>query len=164
MLQTHTFEPVFNCNSIILILGTFPSVKSKENKFYYGHPQNRFWQVISNVYDCEKPQTVEEKIEFLLLHGTALWDVIKSCEIIGSADNKIRNIIQNDISVILSRCNIRQIYANGKMAEKLYNQYILPTIGHNINGLPSTSPANAAWSVKRLSVEWSCINNQFNIL
>jgi len=164
MIQTHTIDPVFDCNSKILILGTFPSVKSRENKFYYGHPQNRFWQVISNVYECEKPQTVEEKILFLLSHGIALWDVIKSCEIIGSADSKIKSITPNDINRILSQSNISRIYANGKTAEKLYNQYILPAIGRNIHVLPSTSPANAVWSVNRLTVEWSRINNQMNTL
>lgn len=158
MIQTHTFEPVFDCNSKILILGTFPSVKSRENKFYYGHPQNRFWQVISNVFDCEKPQTVEEKTLFLLSHGIALWDVIKSCEIIGSADSKIKNITPNDINRILSQCNISRIYANGKTAEKLYNQYILPVTQRNIIMLPSTSPANAVWTVKRLSAEWNRMN------
>lgn len=157
MKQIHTFEPVFDGNSEILILGSFPSVKSRENKFYYGHPQNRFWRVISMIYSCEKPQTIDEKKAFLLSHGIAVWDVIQSCEIAGSSDSSIKNVTPNNLNVILLKCDIKQIYANGKTTEKLYMQYIEPKIGRDIIALPSTSPANAAWSIDRLSEAWSCI-------
>lgn len=159
MVIKHTFEPVFNAASKILILGTFPSVKSRENKFYYGHPQNRFWQIISALYGCEKPQSTDEKKILLLSNGIALWDVIHSCEIEGSADSSIKNVTPNDLNKILRHCNIKRIYANGRTAEKLYTKYIKPQIDREIITLPSTSPANAAWSTERLIEAWRQIKN-----
>ena len=153
----HTFEPVFNENSKVLILGTFPSQKSRENGFYYGHPNNRFWKVMAAVYNDRLPETNVEKKEFLLKNHVALWDVIYSCNIIGSSDNSIRDVIPNEINVILDSCNIRAIFANGHTAEKLYNRYILTSSGREILRLPSTSPANAAWSLNRLISAWSVI-------
>ena len=153
----HTFEPVFNENSKVLILGTFPSQKSRENGFYYGHPNNRFWNVMAAVYNDRLPETNVEKKEFLLKNHVALWDVIHSCNIIGSSDNSIRDVIPNEINVILDSCNIRAIFANGYTAEKLYNKYILTSSGREILRLPSTSPANAAWSLNRLISAWSVI-------
>ncbi|MDD4774220.1 MAG: DNA-deoxyinosine glycosylase [Eubacteriales bacterium] len=157
MLQTHTFKPVFDKNSKLLVLGTFPSVKSRENNFYYGHPQNRFWNVIAGIYQCETPQSVKEKTELLLSNGIALWDVIQKCEIVGSADSNLKNIVTNDINIILSQCDINRIYANGRVAGNIYKKYIEPTTGREITILPSTSSANASWSLCRLIDIWCCL-------
>lgn len=155
---THTFEPIFDKNSEILVLGSFPSVKSRENNFYYAHPQNRFWNVVASVYSCPVPKTVEEKKNMLLSNKIAVWDVIKSCEITGSADSTIKSVIPNDLSEILSVADIKKIYANGKTAQSLYNKYIKKNTGVDIISLPSTSPANAAYSLEKLIKEWKIIN------
>ncbi len=155
---THTFEPIFDKNSEILVLGSFPSVKSRENNFYYAHPQNRFWKVVASVYSCPVPKTVEEKKNMLLSNKIAVWDVIKSCEITGSADSTIKSVIPNDLSEILSVADIKKIYANGKTAQSLYNKYIKKNTGVDIISLPSTSPANAAYSLEKLIKEWKIIN------
>lgn len=155
---THTFEPIFDKNSEILVLGSFPSVKSRENNFYYSHPQNRFWRVVASVYSCPVPKTVEEKKNMLLSNKIAVWDVIKSCEITGSADSTIKSVIPNDLSEILSVADIKKIYANGKTAQSLYNKYIKKNTGFDIISLPSTSPANAAYSLEKLIKEWKIIN------
>lgn len=156
----HEFEPVFDADSKVLILGTFPSVKSRENNFYYGHPQNRFWKIIALLTDSEIPQTIEEKKKILLEHGIAVWDVIESCEIVGSSDSSIRNVVPADLERILSRCDIRKIYANGGTAKKLYEKYSMKKTGREIVGLPSTSPANAAYSIERLMEYWSVIKEE----
>ncbi len=153
----HNIPPVFNENSEILILGSFPSVKSRESEFFYGHPQNRFWKVTAAVFGCDVPETVEEKKSFLLKNHIALWDVIGMCEITGSADSSIKNVVPNDISVILDTAKIKHIYVNGKTAEKYYNKYILPYIGIKAECLPSTSPANAAKNLNELIVDWKKI-------
>ncbi len=150
----HTFEPVFDGNSEILILGTFPSVKSRENHFYYGNPQNRFWKVTAALAGEEPKETVPEKREFLLRSHIAVWDVIAECEIAGSSDSSIRNVKPNDMSVILDHAPVRGIFANGAKAYDLYMKYCYPTVNREIVKLPSTSPANAAWSVDRLVEEW----------
>lgn len=155
---THTFEPIFDKNSEILVLGSFPSVKSRENNFYYAHPQNRFWRVVASVYSCPVPKTVEEKKNMLLSNKIAVWDVIKSCEITGSADSTIKSVIPNDLSEILSVADIKKIYANGKTAQSLYNKYIKKSTDFDIISLPSTSPANAAYSLEKLIKEWKIIN------
>lgn len=155
---THTFEPIFDKNSEILVLGSFPSVKSRENNFYYAHPQNRFWRVVASVYSCPVPKTVEEKKNMLLSNKIAVWDVIKSCEITGSADSTIKSVIPNDLSEILSVADIKKIYANGKTAQSLYNKYTKKNTGVDIISLPSTSPANAAYSLEKLIKEWKIIN------
>lgn len=151
---THEFEPIYNQASKVLILGTFPSVKSRESQFYYGHPQNRFWKVIARLTDSPVPQTVDEKKEVLLRHGIAIWDVISSCEIKGSSDSSIRNVIPADLNNVLERSNIQKIYANGGTAKKLYDKYSRSQTGRDIIGLPSTSPANAAFSLDRLIESW----------
>lgn len=155
---THTFEPIFDKNSEILVLGSFPSVKSRENNFYYAHLQNRFWRVVASVYSCPVPKTVEEKKNMLLSNKIAVWDVIKSCEITGSADSTIKSVIPNDLSEILSVADIKKIYANGKTAQSLYNKYIKKSTRFDIISLPSTSPANAAYSLEKLIKEWKIIN------
>ncbi len=153
----HPIEPVFDENSRILVLGSFPSVKSREVGFFYGHTQNRFWKVVATVFDTEVPDTIEKKRRFLLDYGIAVWDVISSCEISGSSDSSIRNVIPNDIGIILNKANIKQIFVNGKTAEKYYNKYVLPLIERPAICLPSTSPANAAWSIEKLVRSWNVI-------
>lgn len=152
---THGFEPVYDANSRILILGSIPSVKSREQGFYYGHPRNRFWQVIARILDSSLPETIEEKRKLLLEHGIALWDVIQECDIIGSSDSSIRNVKATPLGEILSIGKIHKIYGNGKTAAKLYRKYQQERVGLEIQELPSTSPANAAFSLDRLVEIWS---------
>ena len=139
----------------MLILGSFPSVKSREQRFFYGHPQNRFWKVLAAVFGCAVPQTVEEKKQMLLANGVALWDVIASCEIAGSSDASIRNAVPNDLSRIFAAADIRAVYCNGATSYNLYQKYVLPVTGREAIKLPSTSPANAAWTLERLIDAWS---------
>ncbi|XME02300.1 DNA-deoxyinosine glycosylase [Lachnospiraceae bacterium C1.1] len=153
----HPIAPVYDENSKILILGSFPSVKSRETAFFYGHPQNRFWKVTSAVFEDKVPETIEEKREFLLRNHIAVWDVIKSCDIEGSADSTIRNVIANDLAQILEKADIRQIFVNGKTAEKYYKKYTRDKIKREAVCLPSTSPANAAWKLDRLIEAWKLI-------
>ena len=154
---THTFEPVFDENSKILILGTFPSVKSRENHFYYGHPQNRFWKVMEAVTDSPLPQSVEEKKAFLLQNRIAVWDVIASCEIKGSSDSSIKHVVPNDLNRILSVSHIEQIYTNGNAAFQLYEKYCKSQTHMDAIKLPSTSPANAVYSLEKLVESWKSI-------
>lgn len=154
----HPFPPLYDENSKVLILGSFPSVKSREQMFFYGHPQNRFWKVISAVTGKNLPVTIEEKKQLLLSSGIALWDVIASCEITGSSDSSIKNAVANDLTEILNNAEIKQIFVNGKTAEKYYNKYIRDKIGRSAVCLPSTSPANAAWSVEKLISEWKILD------
>lgn len=150
----HTFEPVCNEKSKILILGSLPSVKSREQGFYYGHPQNRFWRVLAAVLSCPVPITISEKKEMLLKHRIAVWDVIESCDIMGSSDSSIKNVVPADIGALLHRTQICRLFANGKKAESLYRRYIFQKTGIQITALPSTSPANAAFSLERLTEVW----------
>lgn len=152
---THPFEPVYTASSKILILGSLPSVKSREQNFYYGHPQNRFWRVMSCILDEPLPQTIEEKKGMLQKHGIAVWDVIYSCDIIGSSDSSIKNVTPTDIAALVRKTQIKNIYCNGKTAGKLYGKYQQQTVGLPAITLPSTSPANAAFSIERLVREWS---------
>ena len=155
----HPIHPVFDESSKILILGSFPSVKSREANFFYGHPQNRFWKVLASVFGEEIPMTVEEKREFLLRNHVAVWDVIHSCDIVGSSDSSIKNVVANDLSVILDVAKIEQIFVNGKTAEQYYKKYIEKEIGRKAICLPSTSPANAAWKVERLVDVWKQVKD-----
>lgn len=148
--HNHEFPPVWDGNSRILILGSFPSVKSREQNFFYGHKRNRFWKVLSAVLDCKEPITIEEKRKMLLDNGIALWDVIQSCEIKGSSDSSIRNVIPNDLSEMLANSKIKRIYTNGQTAGNLYKKYMQSEVNMEAITLPSTSPANAAWSLERL--------------
>lgn len=151
---THTFAPVYNKQSKILILGTFPSVKSREGDFYYHHPQNRFWKVLSRLFETDLPLTIPAKKQMLLDHHTAIWDVIKSCDIIGSSDASIRNMQPNNISKILDNSSVKRLYANGTKAYELYMRYCYPKSKLEIVKLPSTSPANATYSLDRLVEVW----------
>ncbi len=153
----HNIPPLYNKNSETLILGSFPSVKSRETEFFYGHPQNRFWRVLAGVFCCEVPQTTEEKKRLVLENRLALWDVIAECEIIGSADTSIKNVKPNDISQIIKNSAVSRIFVNGKTAEKYYIRYTEKQLGQKAVCLPSTSPANAAWSLDRLIDTWRVI-------
>lgn len=156
-MTEHNIEPVYDEHSEILILGSFPSVKSRESRFFYGHPKNRFWKVVSTVYDDNAPQTTDEKRQFLIKRHIAVWDVIKSCDITGSSDSSIRNVVANDIRRILDSADIKRIFVNGRKAEELYRKYIFPQTKREAVCLPSTSPANAAWSIEMLIEEWKII-------
>lgn len=152
--EIHPIEPIFSKNSEILILGSFPSVQSRADCFYYAHPQNRFWRTLSEVLGEPLPQSKEEKTALLLAHRIALWDVIASCDIHGSSDSSISSVIPNDLSRILSVAPIRRIYVNGRTAEKYYMKYLYPITQIRPLALPSTSAANAAWSQERLTACW----------
>ena len=154
---THEFPPVYDKDSRILILGSFPSVKSREVQFYYGHPQNRFWKVLAAVFGAPLPESTEEKKAFLAENRIALWDVIEQCDIIGSDDSSIKNVVPTNLDRILETAQIRQIYCNGAVSHKLFCKYQAQSTGRTAVRLPSTSPANAAWNPKRLIREWSVI-------
>ena len=149
----HTFGPVYDSESRILILGSFPSVKSREISFYYGHPQNRFWKLLSLLFN----EDIKDKKSFLLKHHIALFDVIESCDIIGSSDSSIRNVKPNDLNIILNNSKIETIYLNGSKAYELYNKYCKDSYDIEAIKLPSTSPANAAYSLNDLYNEWKII-------
>lgn len=164
MKVIHEIPPVYNEQSKILILGSFPSVKSREGSFFYHHPQNRFWKVLACVFGtatCEKnlcegyvPGTIEEKKTFLLEHGIAVWDVIASCEIEGSSDSSIREVVPNDLTELLETAAIEKIICNGAEAHKLYVKYLEKETGRLAFKVPSTSPANAAFSLEKLVNKW----------
>ncbi len=153
----HPIPPVWNGDSRILILGSFPSVKSRETGFFYGHPQNRYWRVLAAVYDQPFPEDIPQRREFLVRNRIAAWDVIRSCEIAGSSDASITNVVPNDLRPILEGADIQAIYVNGRTAEKMYRRYTEPLTGRPCICLPSTSPANAAWSLERLTEAWKVI-------
>lgn len=150
----HPIKPIYNNDSKILILGSFPSVKSREEGFFYGNEKNRFWKVISSVFGSDLPNTIDEKTQFLLDNKIALWDVIHSCDINGSSDSTIKNVKANDIAFILNNSNITKIFTNGKKAYELYEKYIMESTKTPAIYLPSTSPANASWSEERLVQYW----------
>lgn len=158
-MHIHTIPPVFDENSKILILGSFPSLKSRERGFFYAHPQNRFWHVLAYVFERPLPESTEEKKELLLSCNVALWDVIQSCNIEKSKDSSIRNVIPNDIEKILKATDIQQVFAGGQTAGALYNKYIYPKTLREIEILPSTSSANGRYSLERLCEEWKIIRN-----
>ncbi len=156
-MEQHNIPPLFDAESRILILGSFPSVKSREGQFFYHHPQNRYWKVMAAILSCEIPVTIEEKKKMILSHHIAMWDVIASCEIDGSSDSSIRNVVPNDIGRLLAETKIAKIYTNGLTAHKYYHKYIEKQIEITDVTLPSTSPANAAWSLERLIQAWQPI-------
>ena len=153
----HPIAPVFDENSKILILGSFPSVKSREAAFFYGHPQNRFWKVVSAVLGESCPVTIDEKKQMLLQNRIALWDVIASCRIEGSSDSSIRDAVPTDLQAILNTAGIRAVFCNGQTAFRLYERYQETQAGIPATALPSTSPANAAYGVARLIEHWKAI-------
>lgn len=158
MTLNHGFAPVFDERSRLLILGSFPSVKSREEQFYYAHPRNRFWPVLAAVFDSEVPRTVEEKTAFLHRFGIALYDVIESCSIVGSSDSSIADVVPADLSAIVSGTEIGdRIFTNGATTFRLYRRYCYPSLGLQATLLPSSSPANAAWSLTALTERWTSL-------
>ncbi len=153
----HPIPPVYDENSRVLVLGSFPSVKSRECAFFYGHSQNRFWRVVAGICGEETPESIDDKKAMLLRNGIAVWDVIHSCEISGSADSSIKNAVPNDIGMILKGSKVGRIFTNGRKADELYRKYLEEKTGIKAICLPSTSPANAAWSLERLIKEWTRI-------
>jgi hypoxanthine-DNA glycosylase len=156
----HGFAPIYDARSRVLVLGTLPSVKSREENFYYGHARNRFWQVLAAVFDAPVPQSIEEKKALLLSRGIALWDVVGACDIRRSADSTIRNVVPNDLAPILAAAPIRAIYTNGAKASELYRKHLLPLTGIEAARLPSTSPANAACSTEALIAAWRVLRGE----
>lgn len=156
-LVTHEFDAFFDKDSRVLILGTIPSPKSREQGFYYGHPQNRFWKVLADVLSEEFPQTVEERKVFLKRNHIALWDVLESCEIKGASDVSIRNARPNDMNRILQAADIRAIFTTGAKAAQLYKKLCFPECGVEAVRLPSTSPANCGCSYEKLREAYSQI-------
>ena len=154
----HEFPPIYSSHSKVLILGSFPSVKSREISFYYGHKMNRFWKVLSNIYQEEEPLTNQERTQFILEHNLALWDVIESCEIQGSSDSSIKNVKVNDIPNLIKNSNIKLIICNGTKSYNLFLKYI-EGIDIKVIKFPSTSPANAACGLDRLIEEYKVILN-----
>ncbi|MBO7178021.1 MAG: DNA-deoxyinosine glycosylase [Clostridia bacterium] len=151
----HPISPVYDKNSRVLVLGSFPSVKSREQGFFYGHPQNRFWKVVAILAGKPIPQSMRDKKELLLSSGIAVWDVIESCNVIGSSDSSIKDVKPNDLSVILKNSAGDRIFVNGKTAKKYYDKYVLPTLGIEAICLPSTSPANATYTLEKLVSDWA---------
>ena len=153
----HPIPPVFDAHSRVLVLGSFPSVASREAGFFYAHPRNRFWRVIGEVFGEPVPDDAAGKRAYLLAHGVALWDVIAECEVVGSADASIRGAVANDLSPIFAAAPIERVFTNGQAAHKLYAKHLAPRYGEDVP-LPSTSPANASWSLERLVGAWRVIN------
>ena len=152
---THPFDSIFDRSSEILILGSFPSVKSREVNFYYGHKNNRFWKVMEELYHWEELDSIEKKKDFLLQKHIAIWDVIESCDIVGSSDSSIKNVVPADLSLVINNSRIERIYCNGKTAGRLFMKYQQADIACTV--LPSTSSANAAYSLEDLIREWSVL-------
>lgn len=159
MKEYHLIEPVYNQESQILILGSFPSVKSRAGNFFYHHPQNRFWKILADLYDRGSLETISQKKQFLLEHQIALWDVIASCQITGSSDSSIKDITVNDLEKIIKESRITHIYTNGNLADKLYRRYFADKIALPVTKLPSSSPANASYSLEHLISCWNVIKN-----
>ena len=146
----HNIPPLYNSESRVLLLGSIPSPKSREAGFFYGHPQNRFWRVLAAVLGEELPATTEDKRAMCLRHHIALWDTIARCDIAGASDTSIKNAVPNDIGRLLRETEIARIYATGGKSAQLYRKLVEPQTHVPIIQLPSTSPANAAWSLERL--------------
>lgn len=153
----HPFGPLYNKESKILILGSLPSVKSREQNFFYGHPQNRYWPLVAALFEEPAPQSVEEKKALALKHGIAMWDTIYSCDIIGSSDSSIKNVVPTDLKPVLEETGIKRVFCNGKTSWNYYHKYQEKILGIQAECLPSTSPANAAWGMERLKEAWKII-------
>ncbi|WP_296877385.1 DNA-deoxyinosine glycosylase [Thomasclavelia sp.] len=164
MKAYHLIDPVYDDHSKILILGSFPSVKSREANFFYQHPQNRFWKLLALIFDDQIPTTIEAKRAFLTRHQIALWDVIASCNVEGSSDSSISDVEVNDLSKIIDHAKIKHIYTNGNLADKLYHRYFDSKINLPVTKLPSTSPANASYSLDKLLSYWKVIKEDNNLL
>lgn len=158
----HTLKPIYNKNSKILILGSMPSVTSRNKNFYYANKNNRFWNIMENLF-LTKLNSSDEKIEFLLKNKIALWDVIKSCNIIGSRDCSIKNVEINDINYLLNHSNIKYIFVTGNKALNIYNKYLLNITKKEAFYLPSPSSANASYSLKDLTEKYKIILDYLNL-
>ncbi len=156
-LLSHPIAPCYREDANTLILGSFPSVRSRQTGFYYGHPQNRFWKVLAAVYSEDLPEETLEKKELLYRHCLALWDVVASCHVDGSADSTIRQVTPNDLSGLLQNTAVTRIFVNGRTAEKLYRKYLRSQTGIEAVLLPSTSAANASVPLDRLIEQWKVI-------
>ena len=156
----HPFPPLYDSESEILILGSFPSVKSREQKFFYGHKQNRFWKVMAAVLESAVPETIEEKKKMLYRHHIALWDSIYSCDIIGSSDSSIKNAVPTDLGQIIAGSKIRKIFCNGAASGICFKKYQEKELQITADILPSTSPANAAYSLEKLISIWRKIKEE----
>lgn len=150
----HPFDPIYSPTSKILILGSLPSVKSREQAFYYGHPRNRFWKVLATIFQEEIPSTVEEKKTFLLAHDIALWDVVAKCKIQGSSDASIQEVEVTDLTRILNHAPIQAVFCNGATAWRYYHKFQESQTNLAATLLPSTSPANASYSLEKLVEKW----------
>ena len=148
----HELEPVYDVHSRILILGSFPSVVSRKQQFYYANPTNRFWPVLAKVFEEE----IADRRAFCLSHGIALWDVIASCVIHGSSDASIKEVVPNDIEGLLHKTQIKAIVTTGGKAAALYRRYITTDAVPHI-ALPSTSAANASMRMERLVKEYQIV-------
>ena len=158
----HPFQPIFDEKSKILILGTIPSPKSREVQFYYGHPHNRFWRILQDLFETPSILSVEDKKRFLLQHKIALWDVLASCEINGADDSSIRNAVPNNLNLILQKCSIRAVFTNGQKASLYYRKYFYNDITIPWFPLPSTSPANCRnWTYETLKDAYRIILDYF---
>ncbi|MGN0158454.1 MAG: DNA-deoxyinosine glycosylase [Brotaphodocola sp.] len=159
MVETvfHEFPPLYDKQSSVLILGTIPSPKSREQGFYYGHPRNRFWKMLACVFEETEPKTIEEKKQLVLRHHVALWDVLASCSIEGASDSSIRNVVPNDMNVIFSQAAIKAVFTTGTKATVLYRKYCEPMCHIPCIGLPSTSPANCRMTDENLLKEYLVI-------
>jgi len=156
----HPFDPVYNKDSKVLILGSFPSVKSREVNFYYGNKMNRFFKILAALFNENEPISIINRKEFLLRHKIAVWDTIKECDIVGSSDSSIKNVKVNDLSVILSNSNVKYIFTNGNKSFELYNKYIYPINNIEAIKLPSSSPLNASYGLDRLIDEWKIVKEK----
>ena len=154
---THEFPALFDENSEVLMLGSIPSPKSREQGFYYGHPQNRFWKVLAEVLNEPLPATIDEKRSMLLKHHIALWDVLDSCTIIGASDTSIEDVVPNDIASLLAKTKIKRIFCTGATAHKLYEKYCEAATGIKATKLPSTSPANCAVKMEKLVEDYGAV-------
>ncbi len=153
----HPLKPLFDENSKILILGSFPSIKTREYGFFYGHPQNRFWKILEILFDEELSRDIKERKEFLLRHKIALYDSIYKCDIIGSSDASIKNVVPSDLGIIKESANIEKVFCNGGTSFKYYEKYHAKKLKIEAEKLPSTSPANARYRLEDLLEEWSMI-------
>lgn len=159
MPAVHNIPPVYDGKSVLLILGSFPSVRSREEGFFYMHKRNRFWPVMAHILGLPEPQSIEERKQLLLSHRIALWDVCSSCEIAGSGDASIRNAEANDICSLIEKTQIKAVFVNGRTAANLYHRLIEEKIGLEAVVLPSTSPANASYNMEKLVESWRAVTD-----
>ncbi len=160
--QFHTIAPVYDACSRVLLLGSFPSVRSRTDGFFYAHPQNRFWKVLAALFSCPVPESVGEKIALLHARHLALWDVCASCTVTGSADASICDVVPNDVPALLRKTQVSAVFANGTAAAALYRRFLETSCGFPAVCLPSTSPANASYSLEKLVDRWGCVRDMLS--